>query len=615
MTLPRLLLALFLFLPLCGEARPPADDEITRKIDFALSSGDLELAWDHFTTALMDAHADADVSGQLVLLDKGMDLCLLMNFPQSADQLYMRAKSLGLLKIPEWRIRGFLMKSRIQFAFGNYRQMQLMLDKASDFVDAGTTQNDLALLFAQRALYSWLTHQFSAANEYIEAVLLKADDNETGYASGVALMVRALLIEDQGKNSRLIDTNLELSLKAFTLSGYPIAFYALLARVISLNPGMSIRSVEEPFLEFSKHGDRYSNSWISSHALLSEAELLRRSGNYTNAIDLFQRAIAFNQLTHEENENLELEWRLLSNAMGFSQPVTAKREFPVHWVILTMLLVLFLLILLLRIHTQRIINEKLVESVEKSLIAEQAAEQASRLKSQFVANVSHEIKNPMNGLVGMTSLLEELVKDPVQKKYLGTIRQCSNNLLVLMNDLLDLGRIDANKLEIDKHPFETREVFSYCENIVRLRAQEKGLKLMVEVDPDIPGTIIGDSTRLSQIIVNLLNNAIKFTTDGWVSMNATFCESIANAGNLIVTVSDSGQGIQAGRLGTVFEPFNQSSSVPEASESGSGLGLAICKRLTDHMGGTLVAESEYGKGSRFTLTLPVSVPAMTNGSR
>ncbi len=609
MRLAWFLFLMLLVLPLAGRAQQSTGTLDTESIDSAIRSGDLSAAWDRFTRQYVDAHADNDIKDQMVLLHRGMEICLMMNYPYLADRLFMRAKDLGFLRDPEWRIPGFLMKARIQFTFGNYDQVRLLLDKAANFVNANTSQEDLAMLFAHRALYTWLTHQHSAANEYVEAVLLSNAEENIAYPRAIALLVLALMVDERSDEGNLIASNLEFSRQAMADDGRPIAFYALLGQILALHPGTSIRSVSSQVLEYAQRGDRYDNSWIASRALISRAELQRRSGSFGTAIDLLQRAGGLEQLAHQESESLELEWRLLTNGLTTIRPMVESPKFPIQWVIFTMLLVLFMLILLLRIHTQRIINEKLVESVEKSRLAEQAAEHANRLKSQFVANVSHEIKTPMSGLVGMTSLLEELIADPVQKKYLATIRQCSNNLLVLMNDLLDLGRIDANKLEIDKHPHNTREIFSYCENIVQLPAREKGLDLRVEIDESVPEIVIVDSTRVSQILVNLLNNAIKFTSEGSVSMTATFDAAPAGAGNLIVAVEDTGRGIEPDRLQTVFEPFNQQAAQDHSDELGSGLGLAICKRLTDHMGGTLKVHSQFAKGSRFILSLPVSVPA------
>ena len=263
------------------------------------------------------------------------------------------------------------------------------------------------------------------------------------------------------------------------------------------------------------------------------------------------------------------------------------------------------LVLWNRIRVQRHLNQQLEDSVEQAKTSEQAAEESNRMKSEFLANVSHEMKTPMGGIVGMASLLEELITDPQQRKYLATIRACSENLLVLMNDLLDLGRMESGVVEIESHPMEVRTAVGFSIEMVRQAAEEKGLALEWELAGAVPETVLGDSTRISQVLANLLTNAIKFTEDGSVQLRVHFQPTLGSSGNLVFTVSDTGPGIPPEKLETVFEPFHRGLQVTHHDPGGNGLGLAICRKLVDLMGGTLSARSEEGVGSDFTVTLPV----------
>jgi signal transduction histidine kinase len=250
------------------------------------------------------------------------------------------------------------------------------------------------------------------------------------------------------------------------------------------------------------------------------------------------------------------------------------------------------------------INDRLRESVEASRLAEEAAAQSNRLRRQFVSNVSHEVKTPMSGLVGMASILDELVTEPDHRKYVETIQTCSKNLLVILNDLLDLGRMESGRLEMESQPFKLADTFLYCEQVTGFEARRKGLDLTVKLDPDVPEVIYGDSTRLQQIIVNLLNNAIKFTDKGYVEARVNYEPVMPGSGTLRISVKDTGQGIVPELLSTVFEPFNQRQQEVDAT-SGNGLGLAISQKLADLMGGVISVESVVDEGSTFTLSLPI----------
>lgn len=249
--------------------------------------------------------------------------------------------------------------------------------------------------------------------------------------------------------------------------------------------------------------------------------------------------------------------------------------------------------------------------LEAERLARQA-ETANLTKSEFLANMSHEIRTPMNAVIGYSDLLSNTVTDPQQRNYLDAIRAGSRSLLMLINDILDLSRIEAGKMRLDYSPVSVRRLLDDVRHIFDLRAREQGITLEVSVCPEMPVAMILDETRFRQVLFNLVGNAIKFTHEGGVAVRATVSPVDESTGEtpeypsyrLMVTVSDSGIGISPGQLKRIFEAFEQQEGQNTRRYGGTGLGLAISRKLARMMGGELEVESEPGKGSVFTLTLP-----------
>jgi PAS domain S-box-containing protein len=239
--------------------------------------------------------------------------------------------------------------------------------------------------------------------------------------------------------------------------------------------------------------------------------------------------------------------------------------------------------------------------------AKSAAESASRTKSDFLASMSHEIRTPMNAIMGIADLLAKTHLSPEQDKYVQIFRRAGDNLLNLINDILDLSKVEASQLELEQTGFSLTELLEKVMEMVAVKANEKGLTLVCEIAPGTPTNLIGDPTRLCQVLLNLVGNAIKFTESGKVSVGVKPDENSAVPTSLRFTVSDTGIGIPTEKLGQVFERFTQADSSTTRRFGGSGLGLTISKRLVELMGGNIGAESEVGKGSVFSFAVPFEI--------
>ena len=318
------------------------------------------------------------------------------------------------------------------------------------------------------------------------------------------------------------------------------------------------------------------------------------------------------------NGKAVLVGRRVINDDGWSIVLLRKQEMAtvdrlfgiISTLLVSLLVITHYLILKRQLNAEAALGEKQhqLEALSRTLEAARGrAEAATRAKSEFLANMSHEIRTPMNAVIGLSQLALRTSLDARQRDYLGKIKSSATALLGIINDILDFSRVEAGRMSLEKVGFSLNTVLDNVANVTATRAAEKGLELLFRVDPEVPTHLVGDPLRLGQVLLNLVNNAVKVTEGGEVVVSARVVEPLKEAVRIEFAVRDTGIGMDPEQISRLFQPFSQADTSTTRRYGGSGLGLAISRQIAELMGGGIAVRSKAGAGSTFTLTVTLGV--------
>lgn len=328
--------------------------------------------------------------------------------------------------------------------------------------------------------------------------------------------------------------------------------------------------------------------------------------DWPELVSILNKALA--SITREEKIAIDNKWLGVENGIDYSELI---RNLEIIGVIAGIILIVSIF-WIRRLMKEISVRKKIQEDLKK---AKEEAEHANQIKSLFLARMSHEIRTPLNAITGMSYLMRKTDVTQTQALYLDKLTQASNNMLGIINDILDFSKIEAGKIEIERISFDLDRSLERVISIISVRVEEKSVDFTMDKDPDIPCMFFGDPTRIEQILINLLNNAIKFTENGSVRLIIRRITEEGKAPDMEFTVKDSGIGMTPEQAARIFAPFDQADSSIQRRFGGTGLGLSIVKNLSELMGGRVWVESEIGKGSSFFVRLPLEVDTEAENRR
>ena len=450
--------------------------------------------------------------------------------------------------------------------------------------------------------------------------------------------VRGIQVVSVPRSSALLDANPRLGyLVIFVFASFLLATGALFFMDERVRRAMNLLRVKNHELESTTSELAQRQQALDQHAIVSITD---RDGDIIYCNEHFKRITGYTEdellgrnhriinSGHHPREMFDKLWRTILDGRVWNGEIRNKDKFGnQYWVKATIMPLLdtqgridrFISVRTDITH-QKALEEELTRRNEELLAvnrhleqARQEAENASAAKSQFLANMSHEIRTPMTGIIGMTELALDTTLSPTQRGYLETVQSSAEALLTILNDILDFSKMEAGKLTIEAVEFDPRNLLCASLKSQAVRARRKGLEFTLEIAPDLPSRMVGDPVRIRQMLTNICDNAIKFSTEGVVSVACHWQPGSADAGLLRFTVRDTGPGIDKDKQTTIFDAFAQADNSTTRRFGGTGLGLAICAHLVNMMQGRIGVDSAPGQGSLFWFELPLS--ASPDGER
>ncbi len=465
---------------------------------------------------------------------------------------------------------------------GNFASAEICLNMAKKIYDQLKIEDTKELLSLYKGIVFKMKGNDKAASSIFKSIIAKADSPNLLNSKAEALYQIGLLEELESRN------NLALNYfnKALTLNGKGSNLEQ------KSNILLAISTVYDKMLDKSK-----AYSYLKQHLNLEEnISILNNKKLGIDDYENFKNSERLKKLAQIKKQTKEKE-----KTAKFSKLIN----------ILSIALIAILSLLSLSLYKNNIIRSKtnklLKEKNNELIIAKEKAEKASKARSEFLSTVSHELRTPLNAINGITYLLLQSKPKKSQLQYLQSLKFSGDYLADFINDILEINKIESNKVELESIPFDLKKLLKNIQNSLQELASKNNNQFQLEIDSEIPDTLLGDPTKLSQVFLNLINNALKFTRDGNVTVITKLLSLKNSTATLSFEISDTGIGIPKDKLKTVFESFSQGSIEINRKYGGTGLGLNIVKKLIELLGGEIKLESILGKGSKFSFTLDFKV--------